>query len=127
MLSGGQRQRVALARALVRDPSVFLLDEPLSSVDAPQRAGLRAEIGRLHQELGTTFIYVTHEQSEAMMLADRIAVMNAGRIEQIASPQELCDRPSNAFVASFIEASSMSLAVAMDRARLNRTLSEGRP
>lgn len=126
LLSGGQRQRVALARALVRDPAVFLLDEPLSNVDATQRASLRAEIGRLHRELGTTFIYVTHEQSEATTLADRIAVMKAGRIEQVASPQELRDRPANAFVAGFIAAASTSLAATMDRARLNRTFSEGR-
>jgi multiple sugar transport system ATP-binding protein len=116
LLSGGQRQRVALARALVRKPALFLLDEPLSNVDAAQRTSLRREIVRLHRALGATFVYVTHDQTEAMMMADRIAVMNAGRIEQVATPQQLRDAPATAFVADFIGAVT-SLAATMERAR----------
>jgi ABC-type sugar transport system ATPase subunit len=102
-LSGGQRQRVALGRALVRDPRVFLLDEPLSNLDAKLRAEMRAEIGRLHAALAVTMIYVTHDQEEAMTLGDRIAVLGkGGSIEQLAPPLTLYDRPENAFVAEFI-------------------------
>jgi multiple sugar transport system ATP-binding protein len=108
-LSGGQRQRVAMGRALVRDPSVFLFDEPLSNLDAKLRVQMRAEIKELHQRLGTTTIYVTHDQIEAMTLADRIVVMRDGRIEQVGTPLEVYDRPVNTFVASFIGSPSMNL------------------
>jgi multiple sugar transport system ATP-binding protein len=101
-LSGGQRQRVALARALVRNPSLFLFDEPLSGLDAQHRAELRGEIARLHRRLGATFIYVTHDPAEATMLADRIAVLDDGLIQQVGTPDELRERPANAFVASFL-------------------------
>lgn len=101
-LSGGQRQRVAIGRAMVRNPKVFLFDEPLSNLDAKLRVDMRIEIKKLHQQLDATMIYVTHDQIEAMTLADRIAIMNKGRIEQIATPLELYDRPNNLFVASFI-------------------------
>lgn len=101
-LSGGQRQRVAIGRALVRQPQVFLFDEPLSNLDAKLRVDMRLEIKKLHQRLNATMIYVTHDQIEAMTLADRIAIMNQGRIEQVATPLELYDRPVNLFVASFI-------------------------
>ncbi|HEX9037564.1 MAG TPA: sn-glycerol-3-phosphate ABC transporter ATP-binding protein UgpC [Ktedonobacterales bacterium] len=106
-LSGGQRQRVALGRALVRDPRVFLLDEPLSNLDAKLRVQTRTEIARLHQTTQTTFVYVTHDQVEAMTMGDRIAVLNAGLIQQLGTPQELYDRPSNLFVAGFIGSPSM--------------------
>ncbi len=106
-LSGGQRQRVALGRALVRDPRVFLLDEPLSNLDAKLRVQTRAEISRLHQATGTTFVYVTHDQVEAMTMGDRIAVLNAGIIQQLGTPQELYDHPANLFVAGFIGSPSM--------------------
>jgi multiple sugar transport system ATP-binding protein len=101
LLSGGQRQRVALARALVREPTLFLFDEPLSNLDAKLRAELRMEIRRLHREVGATSIYVTHDQSEAMLLADRIAVLDGGVLQQVGTPEELCGRPANSFVASF--------------------------
>src|SRR3954462_9891237 len=101
-LSGGQRQRVAMGRAIVRDPKVFLFDEPLSNLDAKLRVAMRAEIKALHQRLKTTTVYVTHDQIEAMTMADRIAVMNEGRIEQLGEPLELYDRPANLFVAQFI-------------------------
>jgi multiple sugar transport system ATP-binding protein len=106
-LSGGQRQRVALGRALVREPKVFLLDEPLSNLDAKLRVQTRTEISRLHQTTGTTFIYVTHDQVEAMTMGDRIAVLNGGKIQQLGTPQELYDRPTNLFVAGFIGSPSM--------------------
>ena len=106
-LSGGQRQRVALGRALVRDPQVFLLDEPLSNLDAKLRVQTRAEISRLHQATGTTFVYVTHDQVEAMTMGDRIAVLNAGVIQQLGTPQDLYDNPANLFVAGFIGSPSM--------------------
>ena len=106
-LSGGQRQRVALGRALVRDPRVFLLDEPLSNLDAKLRVQTRAEISRLHQATGTTFVYVTHDQVEAMTMGDRIAVLNAGVIQQLGTPQDLYDNPANLFVAGFIGSPSM--------------------
>jgi multiple sugar transport system ATP-binding protein len=107
-LSGGQRQRVAMGRAIVRSPRVFLFDEPLSNLDAKLRVKMRAEIKELHQRLGTTMIYVTHDQIEAMTMADRIVVMRAGRIEQIGTPLELYDRPANQFVAGFIGSPAMN-------------------
>ena len=107
-LSGGQRQRVAMGRAIVRDPQVFLFDEPLSNLDAKLRIQMRAEIRELHQRLATTTIYVTHDQIEAMTMADRIVVMNEGNIEQIGTPLELYDNPANTFVAGFIGAPSMN-------------------
>jgi multiple sugar transport system ATP-binding protein len=108
-LSGGQRQRVAMGRAIVRDPQVFLFDEPLSNLDAKLRIQMRTEIKELHQRLKTTTVFVTHDQIEAMTLADRIVVMQAGRIEQIGTPLELYDYPTNEFVATFIGAPSMNL------------------
>ncbi|MGV8988729.1 MAG: ABC transporter ATP-binding protein [Cypionkella sp.] len=107
-LSGGQRQRVAMGRAIVRRPKVFLFDEPLSNLDAKLRSQMRAEIKRLHNRLGVTSIYVTHDQVEAMTLADRIVVMNGGRIEQIGTPMELFLNPANAFVAGFLGAPPMN-------------------
>ena len=101
-LSGGQRQRVALGRAMVRSPSVFLLDEPLSNLDAKLRTAMRTEIKKLHKRLGTTFIYVTHDQTEAMTMADRIVVMKDGVIQQVDTPQKLYEKPFNMFVAGFI-------------------------
>ncbi|CAB3747601.1 ABC transporter ATP-binding protein [Paraburkholderia solisilvae] len=109
-LSGGQRQRVAMGRAVVREPSLFLFDEPLSNLDAKLRVQMRTEIKALHQRLKNTVIYVTHDQIEAMTMADRIVVMNAGRIEQIGRPLELYDRPDNLFVASFLGSPSMNFA-----------------
>ncbi|MER2533829.1 MAG: sn-glycerol-3-phosphate ABC transporter ATP-binding protein UgpC [Rhizobiaceae bacterium] len=108
-LSGGQRQRVAMGRAIVRDPKVFLFDEPLSNLDAKLRVAMRAEIMGLHQRLRTTTIYVTHDQVEAMTMADRIVVLQGGRIEQIGAPLELYDRPDSLFVAGFIGSPSMNL------------------
>jgi multiple sugar transport system ATP-binding protein len=108
-LSGGQRQRVAMGRAIVRDPRVFLFDEPLSNLDAKLRVAMRAEIKALHQRLKTTTVYVTHDQVEAMTMADRIAVMNEGRIEQLGEPLELYDRPDNLFVAQFIGSPAMNV------------------
>jgi multiple sugar transport system ATP-binding protein len=107
-LSGGQRQRVAMGRAIVRDPQVFLFDEPLSNLDAKLRVQMRTEIKELHQRLTTTSIYVTHDQIEAMSMADKIVVMNAGRVEQIGSPLGLYDNPANLFVAGFIGSPSMN-------------------
>jgi multiple sugar transport system ATP-binding protein len=107
-LSGGQRQRVAMGRAIVREPSVFLFDEPLSNLDAKLRVQMRAEIKGLHARLGTTIIYVTHDQVEAMTMADRIVVMNGGRIEQVGTPIELYDNPANTFVAGFLGSPAMS-------------------
>jgi multiple sugar transport system ATP-binding protein len=108
-LSGGQRQRVAMGRAIVRDPKVFLFDEPLSNLDAKLRVQMRSEIKALHQRLKTTTVYVTHDQIEAMTMADRIAVMNEGRIEQLGEPLELYDRPANLFVAQFIGSPAMNV------------------
>ncbi|QQR38368.1 ABC transporter ATP-binding protein [Devosia rhizoryzae] len=108
-LSGGQRQRVAIGRALVRKPDVFLLDEPLSNLDAALRSEVRLEIAKLHREIGGTMIYVTHDQVEAMTLADKIVVMNNGRIEQVGSPRELYETPANTFVATFIGSPRMTL------------------
>ncbi len=107
-LSGGQRQRVAVGRAIVREPNVFLMDEPLSNLDAKLRVQARAEISKLHQRLGTTFIYVTHDQVEAMTMGTRIAVINAGLLQQIDTPQTLYDRPDNLFVAGFIGSPAMN-------------------
>jgi multiple sugar transport system ATP-binding protein len=107
-LSGGQRQRVALGRAIVREPAVFLMDEPLSNLDAKLRVQTRAEIARLHQRLGTTTVYVTHDQVEAMTMGQRIAVMSEARLQQVGSPQELYDHPDNRFVAGFIGSPSMN-------------------
>jgi len=107
-LSGGQRQRVAVGRAIVRDPAVFLMDEPLSNLDAKLRVQARAEISKLHQRLGTTFIYVTHDQVEAMTMGTRIAVLNAGVLQQLDTPQNLYDHPDNLFVAGFIGSPAMN-------------------
>ena len=114
-LSGGQRQRVAVGRAIVREPKVFLLDEPLSNLDAKLRVETRANISKLHQELATTFIYVTHDQVEAMTMASRIAVMNIGLLQQIASPQNLYDHPDNLFVAGFIGSPAMNFFPGTER------------
>jgi multiple sugar transport system ATP-binding protein len=114
-LSGGQRQRVALGRAMVRNPEVFLLDEPLSNLDAKLRGTMRAEITKLHKRLDATFIYVTHDQVEAMTMADRIVVMKDGHIQQVDTPQNLYDRPVNMFVAGFIGAPQMNLLPATIR------------
>jgi multiple sugar transport system ATP-binding protein len=107
-LSGGQRQRVAVGRAIVREPAVFLMDEPLSNLDAKLRVQARAEISKLHQRLGTTFIYVTHDQTEAMTMGTRIAVLKDGILQQVAPPQELYDYPNNVFVAGFIGSPAMN-------------------
>ncbi|CAH2407187.1 ABC transporter ATP-binding protein [Mesorhizobium ventifaucium] len=111
-LSGGQRQRVAIGRAIVREPQVFLFDEPLSNLDAELRVQMRVEISRLHKELGVTMIYVTHDQTEAMTLADRIVVLNAGNIEQIGAPLDLYDDPANRFVAGFVGSPKMNFMAA---------------
>ncbi len=108
-LSGGQRQRVALARAIVREPNVFLMDEPLSNLDAKLRVSTRAQIKNLSHELAVTTVYVTHDQVEAMTLADRVVVMNQGIVQQVGSPTEIYDRPANAFVAGFIGSPAMNL------------------
>ncbi|MAY85128.1 MAG: sn-glycerol-3-phosphate ABC transporter ATP-binding protein UgpC [Pseudooceanicola sp.] len=118
-LSGGQRQRVAMGRAMTRDPKVFLFDEPLSNLDAKLRSAMRAEIRRLHKKLGTTSVFVTHDQLEAMSMADRMVVMNRGRIEQIGTPQELFRRPETAFVAGFIGTPPMNMMT-------GRVLEDGR-
>ena len=107
-MSGGQRQRVALGRAIVRDPSVFLLDEPLSNLDAKLRASMRSEIRRLHNRLKTTFIYVTHDQIEAMTMGTKIVVMNKGFVQQVDAPMNLYDYPENLFVAGFIGTPQMN-------------------
>jgi len=119
-LSGGQRQRVAMGRAIVRDPQVFLFDEPLSNLDAKLRVQMRIEIRRLQRQLGVTALYVTHDQVEAMTLADRLVVMNAGRVEQIGTPMELYENPASLFVAEFIGTPPMNIlpaTVAGGRAR----------
>ncbi|TPN81065.1 sn-glycerol-3-phosphate ABC transporter ATP-binding protein UgpC [Mesorhizobium sp. CU2] len=118
-LSGGQRQRVAMGRAIVRDPQVFLFDEPLSNLDANLRVTMRGEIRALHQKLGTTTVYVTHDQVEAMTMADKIVVMREGRIEQVGHPLELYDQPRNMFVGGFIGSPSMNfLEATLDEASL---------
>ena len=117
-LSGGQRQRVAMGRAIVRDPAAFLMDEPLSNLDAKLRVQMRTEVSRIQRRLGTTMVYVTHDQTEAMTLGDRVAVMRSGILQQVASPQELYDRPKNLFVAGFIGSPAMNFLFA--------TLEEGK-
>jgi multiple sugar transport system ATP-binding protein len=116
-LSGGQRQRVAMGRAIVREPQVFLMDEPLSNLDAKLRVQMRAEISRIQRELNATTIYVTHDQVEAMTMGDRVAVLRGGVLQQLDSPQQLYDRPANLFVASFIGSPSMNLVEATLRRR----------
>ena len=123
-LSGGQRQRVALGRAIVREPQVFLLDEPLSNLDAKLRAQMRTEISKLHQKLGTTFIYVTHDQTEAMTMGDRIVVMKDGFIQQVDSPQNLYTNPVNLFVAGFMGSPQMNFVDAVLRKQDNRFVVE---
>jgi ABC-type sugar transport system ATPase subunit len=108
-LSGGQRQRVAMGRALIREPVAFLLDEPLSNLDAKLRAELRAELKRLHARLGTTMIFVTHDQVEALTLGDRIAVMDRGRLQQVGTPEDIYRKPRNVFVARFVGSPAMNL------------------
>jgi multiple sugar transport system ATP-binding protein len=116
-LSGGQRQRVAIGRAIVREPAAFLFDEPLSNLDAALRVGMRLEISELHHRLKTTMIYVTHDQVEAMTMADKIVVLNAGRIEQVGSPMELYHHPRNRFVAGFIGSPKMNFVEGEDAAK----------
>jgi len=116
-LSGGQRQRVALGRAIVRDAPIFLMDEPLSNLDAKLRVSMRASIAKLHQDLNTTTIYVTHDQTEAMTMADRIVVMRDGKIQQVGTPAEVYDKPANVFVGGFIGAPAMNF--------FNVTLNDG--
>ena len=116
-LSGGQRQRVAIGRAIVREPSAFLFDEPLSNLDAALRVGMRLEISELHERLKTTMIYVTHDQVEAMTMADKIVVLRAGRIEQVGSPLELYRSPRNLFVAGFIGSPRMNVIAGAEAAR----------
>ena len=108
-LSGGQRQRVAMGRAIVREPQAFLMDEPLSNLDAKLRVEMRAEIARIQRDLGATTIYVTHDQVEAMTLGDRVAVMRDGYLQQVGTPKELYERPLNLFVAEFIGSPAMNL------------------
>ncbi|WP_261563418.1 ABC transporter ATP-binding protein, partial [Frankia tisae] len=112
MLSGGQRQRVAMGRAIVRSPAVFLMDEPLSNLDATLRVATRMQVSRLQRRLGTTMVYVTHDQVEAMTLGDRVAVLRAGRVQQVAAPVELYERPVNLFVAGFIGSPAMNFVAA---------------
>jgi multiple sugar transport system ATP-binding protein len=112
-LSGGQRQRVAMGRAIVRDPAAFLMDEPLSNLDAKLRVQMRTQVSRLQRQLGTTTVYVTHDQTEAMTLGDRVAVMRAGRLQQVGSPQELYSGPANLFVAGFIGSPAMNFMPAV--------------
>ncbi|MGB2710150.1 MAG: sn-glycerol-3-phosphate ABC transporter ATP-binding protein UgpC, partial [Conexibacter sp.] len=136
-LSGGQRQRVAMGRAIVREPKAFLMDEPLSNLDAKLRVQTRAEIARLQQELGVTTIYVTHDQVEAMTMGDRVAVMRKGELQQVAAPQALYDRPLNVFVGGFIGSPAMNLLqgqledgvvrIGEQRLELDRELLEARP
>ena len=124
-LSGGQKQRVAIGRAITRAPDVFLFDEPLSNLDAALRSQMRVELSRLHSELKATMIYVTHDQTEAMTMADRIVVINAGEIEQIGSPLELYNRPGNVFVAGFLGSPRMNFFTARtdgERGRRGRGL-----
>jgi multiple sugar transport system ATP-binding protein len=116
-LSGGQRQRVAIGRAIVREPAAFLFDEPLSNLDAALRVGMRQEISELHQSLKTTMIYVTHDQVEAMTMADKIVVLNAGRIEQVGAPLDLYNHPRNLFVAGFIGSPRMNLIEGAEAAK----------
>ncbi|MBE9607231.1 sn-glycerol-3-phosphate ABC transporter ATP-binding protein UgpC [Acetobacteraceae bacterium H6797] len=130
-LSGGQRQRVAIGRAIVRKPKIFLFDEPLSNLDAALRLQMRVELAALHKELGATMIYVTHDQTEAMTMADRIVVLNAGRVEQVGSPLDLYHHPKNLFVASFLGSPGINLlegkVTRLDRTGLDITLRHGGP
>src|SRR6266498_1204455 len=121
-LSGGQRQRVAMGRAIVRKPQVFLMDEPLSNLDAKLRVQMRAEIARIQHDVGVTTIYVTHDQVEAMTMGDRVAVMRKGELQQMAEPQKLYDSPKNLFVASFIGSPAMNIVEATDEARDEQVL-----
>jgi lactose/L-arabinose transport system ATP-binding protein len=121
-LSGGQRQRVAIGRAIVRDPKVFLFDEPLSNLDAELRVHMRIELARLHARLGATMIYVTHDQVEAMTLADKIVVLNAGKVEQVGAPLDLFDNPDNLFVAGFIGSPKMNFLPARVAEQMDRVL-----
>src|SRR5438477_3337569 len=124
-LSGGQRQRVAMGRAIVRNPSAFLMDEPLSNLDAKLRVQMRAEVSRIQDRLGTTTVYVTHDQTEAMTLGDRVAVMRLGELQQVASPQELYDDPVNIFVAGFIGSPAMNFFTArVEEGRVRMPLGE---
>ena len=126
-LSGGQRQRVAMGRAIVRDPAAFLMDEPLSNLDAKLRVQTRTEVSRLQRRLGTTMVYVTHDQVEALTLGDRVAVMRTGVLQQVASPKELYERPVNLFVAGFIGSPSMNfMASTLDEGMLRTSLGEFR-
>jgi multiple sugar transport system ATP-binding protein len=125
-LSGGQRQRVAIGRAIVRQPQIFLFDEPLSNLDADLRVRMRYEFAELHRRLGTTTLYVTHDQVEAMTLADRIIVMRDGRIEQVGAPRELYDRPANIFVAQFLGTPRMNILAATMAEGGRATLADGR-
>ena len=126
-LSGGQRQRVAIGRAIVREPAAFLFDEPLSNLDAALRVSMRQEITELHQSLKTTMIYVTHDQVEAMTMADKIVVLNAGNIEQVGSPLELYHHPANVFVAGFIGSPKMNLIGGAEAAKHNAATIGVRP
>jgi len=126
-LSGGQRQRVAIGRAIVREPKAFLFDEPLSNLDAALRVQMRLEITQLHQDLATTMIYVTHDQVEAMTMADKIVVLNAGNIEQVGAPLELYNHPANLFVAGFIGSPKMNLLQGEAAAKLNAATIGVRP
>ena len=126
-LSGGQRQRVAIGRAIVRNPTGFLFDEPLSNLDAALRVNMRLEIMQMHQDMGATMIYVTHDQVEAMTMADRIVVLNKGNIEQVGSPLELYNRPDSLFVAGFIGSPKMNLIPGSEAAKLNATTIGIRP
>jgi multiple sugar transport system ATP-binding protein len=124
-LSGGQRQRVAMGRAIVRDPKVFLMDEPLSNLDAKLRVQMRAEVSRIQQRLGTTTVYVTHDQTEAMTLGDRVAVMRLGELQQVGTPKELYENPVNLFVAGFIGSPSMNFfAATIDGNRVRLPIGE---
>ncbi len=126
-LSGGQRQRVAIGRAIVREPAAFLFDEPLSNLDAALRVNMRQEISELHQTLKTTMVYVTHDQVEAMTMADKIVVLNAGRIEQVGSPLDLYRSPANTFVAGFIGSPKMNLITGAEAAKHGATTIGIRP
>jgi len=126
-LSGGQRQRVAIGRAIVRSPKVFLFDEPLSNLDAALRGQTRIEIARLHRDLGATTIYVTHDQVEAMTLADRVVVLRDGRVEQVGTPLQLYDKPANQFVAQFIGTPQMNVIAAAQVPRLQAAITQGVP
>jgi spermidine/putrescine transport system ATP-binding protein len=124
-LSGGQQQRVAVARALVRRPAVLLLDEPLGALDLKLRKRLQVELSQIHRDVGTTFVYVTHDQEEAMTMADRVAVLNAGRIEQIGAPEEIYKRPRSRFVADFIGESNFFEATIDEGDRGTVVLADG--